>query len=204
MRGLAYLLLLLSIAPAHAARRAAVCSGTSLTFGYIQNTNPYPARLETALSVPVDNMGIGSARLSAIITRWRTYAKPFPYKTLVAEGGTNDIALDGALADDLWPVFQAWIEEAQGAGVSTVVAVAIPCRWGSSSWDSGKEAERLTFNQYLRDYVAANPEVRLVDSDVVLCTGTPKALQGAFDYGDDLHMSGDGMQALAEGVADLL
>lgn len=183
--------------------RAIVCCGTSLTFGYYQNATPYPERLATVTGLPVVNLGVGSTRLATIIPRWESYGLPFPFDVLVAEGGTNDMGLDGALAADLWPVFQAWIEDAVAAG-RRVVAVSIPPRWNSPNWDAGKETERLAFNQSLADYVAAHPAVGMVDSDSLLGSGSPRALQGPFDYGDHLHMSGDGMQVLAEAVAALL
>lgn len=40
----------------------------------------------------------------------------FPYRVLVAEGGTNDLAFDAADGNALWSTFEAWIEEAQAAG----------------------------------------------------------------------------------------
>lgn len=187
--------------------RAVVCSGTSLTFGLNHNPTPYPARLEALLGVPVENLGISSARLSAIVTQWERYAKPYPYRVVVLEGGTNDLAgvggapITGAAA---WAIFQGWIQDAEEDGF-TVVAVLIPPRWGSGGWTADMETERVAFNNELRAYVASNPSVKLLDSDLVLGDGaSPPALQAAYDYGDKLHLDGDGMQALAQGIADLL
>ncbi|HEX8705517.1 MAG TPA: hypothetical protein VF815_42175 [Myxococcaceae bacterium] len=66
--------------------------------------------------VNVVNFGINGDRLATIISRWRSYAKMFPYRVLVAEGGTNDLAFDAADGNALWSTFEAWIEEAQAAG----------------------------------------------------------------------------------------
>jgi lysophospholipase L1-like esterase len=182
-----------------AAPRAFVSAGTSLTYGYAHDATPYPARLATLMGVPAVNMGIGGDRLATIIARWQTYAKPFPYRWSVLEGGTNDLHFDSANGTTLWATFQAWVEEALAAG-HRVVIVKIPPRWGSAGWTADMETQRLAFNAAADAFVAANPSVRKVDSDTVLGTGSPVALQASFDYGDDLHLNGTGMQALAAAV----
>lgn len=184
--------------------QAIVCSGTSLTFGYSQDATPYPLRLSTATGRPVANLGVGGARLAAIVTRWQLYGKPFPYGTLVAEGGTNDLALDSANGTTLAATFTAWIEEAVAAGQQVVACTVFP-RTNSPDWNGTKETQRLAFNSALRTYVLAHPAVLLVDGDVLLGDGaTTPALQAAYDYGDHLHLNGTGMQALATAIATLL
>lgn len=204
MKRYALLLTLLSLSASAASKPAVVCDGTSLTFGYSQATPTFPQRLATATGRPVANLGIGGARLAAIVLRWQTYAKTFPYGVLVAEGGTNDLALDSANGTTLAATFTAWIDEALAAG-QRVVAVTVFPRAGSPDWDNTKETERLAFNAAVRAYVVLHPQVMLVDGDVLLGDGAaPPALRGAVDYGDHLHLNGTGMQDLADAVAALI
>jgi len=127
----------------------------------------------------------------------------FPYKWLVAEGGTNDIYFDAATGAALWTTFQAWVEEAEAAGMQVVI-ITIPPRWGSSGWTADMETERLAFNTLALAYGVSHPSALVVNSDTSLGTGSPVALQASFDSGDALHLNGTGMQALAQAVYDLL
>ena len=201
MKRLALLLCLLSLPSAAVTTRASCAVGTSLTYGYSFESVPYPARLETLSGTPVVNLGIGFDRIASIHTRWQLYCKPFPYRRLVLEGGTNDLDLDGTTGAALWLTVKSFIEEAQANG-QQVVLVLIPPRGGSSGWTAGEETERLAFNSAARDYQATHPTLILIDSDGVLGDGAvPPALQTAYDYGDHLHLKAAGMQALAAAIA---
>lgn len=182
-------------------KSAIVCCGTSLTYGYDHDATPYPARLEALRGVQVVNMGVGGDRIATIVSRWQSFAKDFPYRWLVAEGGTNDLHLDAATGADTWNVMETWLEEAEATGLQ-IVLVKIPPREGSSGWTAGMETERLDFNSRADTWAADHPDVRIVESDVVLGTGTPVALQVEYDSGDHLHLSGTGMQTLAQAVSD--
>jgi lysophospholipase L1-like esterase len=192
-------ILCLLSAPAWAGT-AIVWPGTSLTYGYDHDATPPPTRLETLRGVDVVNMGVGSDRVSSIYARWQAYAKPFPYRWIVMEGGTNDLFLDSATGEDTWATFETWAEEAMAAGFQLVL-VKIPPRWGSSGWTASMETERLDFNDRLDTWAAANPTVRVVESDAVLGTGSPVALQVAYRNADLLHLSATGMQTLAAAVS---
>jgi lysophospholipase L1-like esterase len=197
---LSLLLCLLSLSVHAAVPAKAICwGGDSLTFGYPQNSNPAPARLADTMGVPVVNIGVGGDVLSSIYARWQQICQPFPYRVTVLEGGTNDLAL-GNSAASRWVTLQAWIDTAEAAGTVAVV-VLVPPRWGSGGWTSDMETERLTLNASISSYAALHPAVKLVESDTVLGTGSPRALQVTYDYGDHVHLTSAGLQALADAVA---
>lgn len=184
-----------------ATRHVVIAVGDSLTYGYVQNPSPYPTRLSTLLSQPVVNLGWGGDRLASMRSRWQQYGKPFPYLAVVIEGGTNDIFFDSTPGATLWATTSAWITEAKGVG-QRVIVVLIPPRWGGGGWTNEKEIERNAYNDAVRAYVLANPDVLLMDSDVVLGDGaTPPSLQLSYNYGDYTHLTSAGLQALAVGVA---
>jgi len=188
--------------PASAGRVAILCSGTSLTNGYVFDPSPYPARLALLRGVPVVNFGLNGDRIANIIYRWRTYAKPYPYKVLVAEGGTNDLG-DGANGTTLWGTFKDWVEEAQASGL-IVVVVKIPPR-SDVAWTGAQETQRLAFNAAADTWLAAHPLVPYVNSDALLGNGgDPIELNPDYRCEDELHLCADGIQALAGGVNDAL
>lgn len=198
-----FALAVLLMAPVVEARTAIVCSGTSLTNGYVYDATPYPARLATAAGVNAINFGVNGDRLANIVLRWRNYAKVFPYRVLVAEGGTNDLAFDAADGVTLWGTFEDWIEEAQAAGF-TVVLVLIPPR-SDVAWTGDMETQRLAFNAAGRAYQGTHPSVLMIDSDVLLGDGgTPVELNPLYRCVDELHLCAAGMQVLANAIADLL
>lgn len=184
------------------ARRGILCSGTSLTNGYVFDPTPYPARLAALVSEPAINFGLNGDRLANIVLRWRTHAKRFPYRVLVAEGGTNDLG-DGVNGVTLWGTFEDWIEEAQASGF-LVVIVRIPPR-SDVSWTGAQETQRLAFNSAAATYQAAHPSFIIINTDALLGDGgTPVKLNPDYRCEDQLHLCSDGMQALAGDVADSL
>lgn len=184
-------------------KTAIVCAGDSLIYGYDHDATPMPTRLEALRGVQVVNMGVGGDRISTIVARWQAFAKPYPYKWLVAEGGTNDIHLFSSTGADAWTAMEAWLEEAEADGLR-IVLVKIPPRWGSAGWTAPMETERLDFNSRADVWAADHPNVRVINSDSVLGTGSPKALQVAYDSGDHLHLNGTGMQALAAAISSAM
>jgi hypothetical protein len=200
-------LVLLSATAATATPRADVSAGTSLTYGYSHVSSPYSAELEDLLHTPVDNFGVGGDRLATIISRWQTYAKPYPYRRCIFEGGTNDLFFDSANGTTLWGTFKDWIEEAQTPTATRpgcqVAIILVPPRWGSAGWTSDMETQRLAFNSAARTYVIAHPSVLMFDSDVELGTGSPVALDNDCDHGDDLHWSQSCHERVAAGLRNL-
>lgn len=206
-------LLVLAVALAasttYAAPNGSAWCGTSLAYGYSHNATPPAERLATLLGHPVANCGVGSDRLASIVTRWQTYFKPFLYRRLIAEGGTNDLHLDSANGTTLWGTFRDWADDARarrsdGGGEVQIVIITIPPRWGSAGWTADMETQRLAFNTLALAYAAANPSVRIVNSDTCLGTGSPVELQAALRNADLVHFSAAGMQALAQCVRDVL
>lgn len=186
-------------------RPAVVCIGTSLTFGYNQNSNPYPARLATLTGRPVVNLGVGGDRIASISSRFTQMGAPFPFGVGVLEGLTNDLALDSMAGTTAAAAFLALADAMHTAGIPRVVGVLIPPRTNSSNWDNTKEAERVIANAAIVTGAASRPWMSVVDSNAVLGDGvTPPALQASYDYGDHLHLSSAGLQALADAVAALL
>jgi lysophospholipase L1-like esterase len=202
MRHLALLLLTLSAMPSHATpRRTWVAVGDSITNGHSFDASTYPARLETLLGAPVENMGIGGETAAQARTRWQNYAENYPYKGVIIEIGTNDLAASTAGAT-VWATVDAWIEEAQAAGQRVVLCTVFP-RNGSAGWTGAMETQRQAFNTSARAKAAGDPTIILIDGDTVL-SDDGVTLRAAFDYGDAVHLDGDGFQALAEAIADEL
>jgi lysophospholipase L1-like esterase len=193
-------LLISTVAAAAPIRTAGVMCGTSLTYGYTQDATPITARLATLEGVPVVNMGVGGDVASNIALRGIRYAVPFAYAFAVWEGCTNDFGLNGALAVDCWATTLTWVAAVEGAGTQAVI-LTVPPRQGSSGWSAPKETQRLAYNTLARNYGVSHPSAIIVDLETLLGDGaTPPALNNTYDYGDDLHLNGAGMQVAAAAI----
>lgn len=196
----ALLCILLVSASAHASERVAVVVvGDSLTNGYSFTSKPATDWLEELVGVPVDNMGVNGDVAANMRTRWQLYAKTYPYRVLVIEACTNDLALGGSAAS-CWATVQAWIAEAQTAGIRVIVCTVFP-RSGSGGWTGGMETERLAYNALVR--AAASSTVRVFDGDEVL-SDDGVSLKAEYNYGDNLHLNDAGQEAYGRGLFPLV
>lgn len=199
LRLLALLLAAPLCANAATARRAWVAVGDSITYGYAHDATPYPERLATLLSVPVVNMGVGGDTAANINTRFTNHASQYPYRGVIIEECINDL-IAGTAGATCWTATEAAADAARSAGFLVVLVTAIPCG-NYVGWDGTKETERDAYNTSLRAYVAAHPsDTFLIDLDTVV-SDDGNTIKAAHDYGDGLHLDGDGMQALAAAVA---
>lgn len=186
---------------AEAAPRAVCMVGDSLTYGYTFDDTPIALRLSTLISRPVVNMGVGSNRAASIKARYDRYCAPYPYYAAIWEGCTNDLDFDGTTGADCWATTLSWISAVEAAGQRPIILTIFP-RWGHVGWTSDEEAERVAYNALAESYAESHPEVTLVQMDSTLGDGgTPPALQTSLDWGDKLHINGNGMQAAAEKIA---
>jgi lysophospholipase L1-like esterase len=185
-----------------AQRRAWVAVGDSITYGYAHDATPYPVRLSELLGVPVANMGIGGDTAANINTRFTSYALPYPYKGVIIEECLNDL-IAGTSATTCWEATATAVDAALAEGFLVVLVTAIPCG-NYVGWNGTKETERGVYNLNVRTKAESDPaHIFLVDLDeVVSDDGT--TIKAAYDYGDGLHLDGDGMQALAQAVADAI
>jgi lysophospholipase L1-like esterase len=201
-RAVALLLTMLSLTSYAAPRRAWAAVGDSITNGHSFDASPYPLRLATLLNAPVVNMGIGGELAASINTRFTTYVLPYPYKGVIIEECINDL-IAGTAGATCWTATEAAANAAIAAGFIVVLVTAVPCG-NYASWNGTKETERDAYNAAMRAYAAARPgQVLLLDGDTVLSDDT-NTIKAAYDYGDGLHLDGDGFQALAAAIADLI
>ncbi|HEX8705516.1 MAG TPA: hypothetical protein VF815_42170 [Myxococcaceae bacterium] len=67
------------------------------------------------------------------------------------------------------------------------------------------EAERLDFNAAAQAYKSTNPDLLMIEADVLLGNGgEPVELNPLYRCEDELHLCATGMQVLAEAIADLI
>lgn len=192
-----------SLASAAPTRRAVCMTGDSLTYGYTFDSTPIALRLATLRGVPVVNMGVGSDVAVNISARWSRYCAPFLYDISIWEGCTNDLAAS-ATGAACWATTEDWAEACEAAGHQCVILGVFP-RGTSGGWNGTKETERLAYNALAAAYAVAHPTIIYVDLDDELGDGaSPNALRAAVDWGDGLHINGDGMQEVAEAIDEAI
>jgi hypothetical protein len=175
-------------------------TGDSITYGYTFDPTPIADRLATLLRKPVVALGVGSDVAANISSRHTRYCLPYSYKFAIWEGCTNDFGINSASGATCWATTAAWIVSVKAAG-QTPVILAVFCRGGSGGWTGPKETARTDWNTLAAAAAAADPTIIYVDPNPTLCdSASPPALKVAYDWGDHLHIDGDGMQVVAEAL----
>lgn len=175
-----------------------LCYGNSITYGLTFDALPYPARLEAITHHKCLNFGKGGDTAAGAYARWQDHGKNLPgIEWLYIEICTNDFTA-GATGTSCWDTVQTWIEEAVAAGQRVAVWTVLP-RGGWGGHTEGIEAARTAFNNALRAYVLAHPEVKLIDAELFMKepASSPPRLKDAYNWGDGIHVNGDGYEEMA-------
>lgn len=163
--------------------------GDSITYGYTFDAEPYPARTAALTGRTSLNFGKGGDTAAGAYERWQLYGKTLPrVRWLVILIGTNNLTA-GNTGAATWATVQAWIEEALAAGQRVAVWSILP-RGGWAGHTPSIETERQAFNAALAAYVAAHPNVKLLDGQVLAASGDPTLLDNIYNWADGLHVNG--------------
>lgn len=131
-----------------------LADGNSLTVGYLSGTSGWPSLVAAQLSKPFVNIAVSGATTADMLADFAIQVEGYGYHTssgaaLIAWEGTNDIFY-GA---DLATCFSRWTDyfsRSVAAGWASngkkLVAMTVIAR----VFDSGKEAVRVNFNNWLR------------------------------------------------------
>lgn len=217
-------LILLALLPALAiAGGVAYCGATRVAMlgDSITNSNgmaegqKLPDRLKLALGTlwMVDQFGIPGDSATGCNTRQTNELRPprttglLPeYTYIIVLCGINDLNLGGASAATLWGRIQTIADSINAAGIAARPILLTLLPYGNSAgWTSGEQTILESVNASILAYCASNPGVVLCfDAYTVMGDTDPKDLKAAYDFGDGLHLSLDGQDALSAALAAYL
>lgn len=195
---------------ATAANSTVVAVGDSITDG--ANLAPdadtrwpdYLAARIAPLGYAVANQGINgdevtasSPGLPSIVSRWGDVLAVPGARTIIDEGGVNDLRL-GVSAATLESAQAGLVTQAHTAGLKILLTTITPCA-GASSCGTSFETARQAYNTWVRS--GASGADGYVDFAVILGgSATATAIQAAYDSGDHLHPNAAGGAVLAGAV----
>lgn len=163
-----------------------------------------PGTFETIVSVnltpsiakPSYNYAVGSTVTSTHLATWRNYVASAGFRTLVLQGGTNDVAAGidaGYIVSNLTTI----ANDAVSRGMRVIYVNITPRGYGAGT---SSQNALLMVNSQMQTY-AASAGVAYIDA-YTFFLGTGTSLSATYDFGDGLHLNALGSATLANLVYD--
>jgi uncharacterized protein (TIGR03437 family) len=168
--------------------------------GFVANL-AYPSVLRNLLGATVQNMGVPGNSTSQMVSRFATDAIAAHPKTVIIEGGLNDI-LGGISTAAVVANIASMVSAAQAAGILPIVLTVNP--W--TGMNNTQNTNRDTINSAL--LAMAGAKCVVINQDPILSVfraGGPAGnlwnLNPLYDSGDGGHLSATGYARVAEAIA---
>ncbi len=178
-----------------------VIAGDSIGLGQVTSTNNW-ADLNINSPYTVENMSVNGVTLHYQSTGYEAgilqqYSQSSPVNWLVVQVGTNDLG-QGTSATDLYNELQSFTADAHRVGFRVLVATVLPRNNNVFSWTSDDEANRLAYNQLVRQNSVGADAIADLASDPVM--GNPASTSQLPLYIDGLHPSGPAVKTYLEPI----